>query len=142
MTATHSGTCFCGAVAIEARGEPMDMGYCHCNSCRSYSGAPFSGFTIWNLDQVRITKGEDLLGEFNKTGFSNRRYCTRCGGHLFSEHPELGFTDILPGVLPTLKFIPSAHINYASAILPFRDGLPKLKDFPAEAGGSGETMPE
>jgi hypothetical protein len=23
-----------------------------------------------------------------------------------------------------------------------KDGLPKLKDFPSELGGSGETMPE
>jgi hypothetical protein len=27
-------------------------------------------------------------------------------------------------------------------VLPMRDGLPKLKDFPAEAGGSGETITE
>jgi hypothetical protein len=27
-------------------------------------------------------------------------------------------------------------------VLPIRDGLPKMKDFPAELGGSGETLPE
>jgi hypothetical protein len=27
-------------------------------------------------------------------------------------------------------------------VLPIRDGLPKLKDFPAEFGGSGEAMAE
>jgi hypothetical protein len=27
-------------------------------------------------------------------------------------------------------------------VLPIRDGLPKLKDFPSELGGSGETLPE
>ncbi|HJS61620.1 MAG TPA: GFA family protein, partial [Pseudolabrys sp.] len=27
-------------------------------------------------------------------------------------------------------------------VLPMKDGLPKLRDFPAAAGGSGETMPE
>ena len=26
--------------------------------------------------------------------------------------------------------------------LPIKDGLLKLKDFPAEIGGSGETLPE
>jgi len=26
--------------------------------------------------------------------------------------------------------------------LPIRDGLPKLKDFPTELGGSGETVAE
>jgi hypothetical protein len=34
------------------------------------------------------------------------------------------------------------HVNYESTVLPMKDGLPKLKDFPAELGGSGETLPE
>jgi hypothetical protein len=34
------------------------------------------------------------------------------------------------------------HINYAETVLPMRDGLTKLKDFPAEFGGSGEAMAE
>jgi hypothetical protein len=27
-------------------------------------------------------------------------------------------------------------------VLPMKDGLPKLRDFPKEFGGSGEAMPE
>jgi hypothetical protein len=27
-------------------------------------------------------------------------------------------------------------------VLPMKDGLPKLKDFPAELGGSGMAVPE
>ncbi len=34
------------------------------------------------------------------------------------------------------------HVNYAETVLPMRDGLPKLKDFPAEFGGSGEAIAE
>jgi len=34
------------------------------------------------------------------------------------------------------------HINYAEAVLPLRDGLPKLRDIPMEFGGSGEVVPE
>ena len=32
--------------------------------------------------------------------------------------------------------------GYAETVLPMRDGLPKLKDFPAEFGGSGEAIAE
>ena len=32
--------------------------------------------------------------------------------------------------------------NYEEKVLPMKDGLPKLKDFPKEIGGSGETLPE
>jgi hypothetical protein len=34
------------------------------------------------------------------------------------------------------------HLNYAETVLPMRDGLTKLKDFPAEIGGSGKILPE
>ena len=33
MADTHAGTCFCGAVSIEVKGVPEEMGYCHCSSC-------------------------------------------------------------------------------------------------------------
>jgi len=32
----YQGKCFCGAVELEADGEPEAMGYCHCSSCRSW----------------------------------------------------------------------------------------------------------
>ena len=44
--------------------------------------------------------------------------------------------------IPTLTFAPGVHVNYAETVLPMRDGLPKMKDFPAELGGSGVTLPE
>ena len=142
MTDTHKGGCFCGAVEIEAQGSPEAMGYCHCGSCRSYAGAPVAAFTLWKAGDVRVTKGEDRLGSFNKTGFSARRYCTGCGGHVLVEHPTLGMTDVHAATLPGLAFVPAVHLHYQETVLPMKDGLPKLRDFPAEIGGSGETMPE
>ena len=138
----HRGQCFCGAVEIEARGDPEAQGYCHCKDCRSYAGAPVAAFTLWPKDAVRVTKGEDKLAAINKTGFSNRRYCSECGGHVFVEHPTLGMADVHASTLPSLSFQPSVHLNYESTVLPMKDGLPKLRDFPAEIGGSGETMEE
>ena len=64
----------------------------------------------------------------------------QCGGHLMTNHPLLGLVDVYAATLPTLKFRPAVHINYAETVLPMRDGLPKLKDFPAEFGGSGEQV--
>ena len=58
------------------------------------------------------------------------------------EAPEWGLVDVCAAILPTLKFEPVAHVNYAEAVLPMKDGLPKYRDFPEEYGGSGEVMPE
>jgi hypothetical protein len=59
-----------------------------------------------------------------------------------TNHPPLGLVDVYAATIPTLKFSPAVHVNYAETVLPMRDGLPKLKDFPKEFGGSGEVLPE
>jgi hypothetical protein len=79
---------------------------------------------------------------FQKTAVSERQYCKACGGHLMNNHPPLGLVDVFAATLPTLAFRPGVHVNYAETVLPMRDGLPKLKDFPAEFGGSGEQVSE
>jgi len=59
-----------------------------------------------------------------------------------TNHPTLGLVDVFAATLPTLAFTPGVHVNYSETVLRMRDGLPKLKDFPAELGGSGEAVPE
>ena len=138
----HTGKCFCGAVEVEVSGAPEAMGYCHCESCRSWSAGPVNAFTLWKLDLVRITKGAEHVGSYQKTERSERQYCTKCGGHIMTTHPLWGLIDVYAAILPNFKFEPGVHVNYAETVLPMKDGLPKLKDFPAELGGSGESLPE
>ena len=137
---TYDGECFCGAVKVEVSGEPEAMGYCHCRSCRSWSGGPVNAFTLWKPDAVRITAGAEHVGMYKKTPASERQYCKKCGGHLMTNHPPFGSVDVFAATLPTLKFSPGVHVNYAETVLPIWDGLPKFKDFPAEFGGSGEQI--
>jgi hypothetical protein len=138
----HFGRCFCGAVEIKAVGSPAAMGYCHCASCRAWSGGPVNAFSLWDPDAIRVTSGAEHLATYRKTGFSERQYCKKCGGHLMANHPTIGLVDVFAATIPTLDFAPGVHVNYAETVLPMRDGLPKLKDFPVEFGGSGETIAE
>jgi hypothetical protein len=138
----YQGECFCGAVKLEAAGAPEAMGYCHCRSCRSWSGGPVNAFSLWRPDAVKVTAGAEHLATYAKTPTSERKYCAKCGGHLMTNHPPLGMVDIFAATLPGLDFQPGVHVNYAETVLPIKDGLPKLKDFPKEFGGSGEAMAE
>lgn len=142
MTEKHKGACFCGAVEIVAEGKPEAMGYCHCGSCRSWSAGPVNAFTLWKPETVTVTRGKDKLAGFMKTEKSDRQFCTVCGGHVMTRHPTFGLTDVFAATLPSVAFEPGVHVNYAETVLPMKDGLPKLKDFPAELGGSGEAVPE
>lgn len=139
MTDSYEGACFCGAVAIRVSGTPMRMGYCHCRSCRSWSAGPVNAFTIWPMEAVEVTHGAEHLATYAKTPRSQRQYCTKCGGHVMTEHP--GYMDVYAATIPSLPFVPALHVHYAETVLPMKDGLPKYKNTPAP-GGSGELIEE
>jgi hypothetical protein len=139
---SHTGKCFCGAVEITVTGEPVGAGYCHCASCRSWSAGPANAFTLWKPESVKVTKGGDNVGVFHKTERSYRKWCKTCGGHLLTDHPEWKLVDVYAATIPGVAFKPGVHVNYAQTVLPMKDGLPKLKDFPPELGGTGQTLPE
>ena len=142
MNDTYKGSCFCGAVEIVVSGAPVAAGYCHCASCRSWSAAPVNAFTLWKPDAVKVTKGEGDIGVYHKTERSYRKFCKRCGGHLFTEHPHWGLIDVYAATIPAHRHQPALHVNYQETVLRMKDGLPKMKDLPKEMGGSGETLPE
>jgi hypothetical protein len=101
-----------------------------------------NAFTLWKPESLKITKGASSIGTYNKTPGSGRKWCTRCGGHLFTDHPGFGLVDVYAAMLPKLKFEPTVHVHYQESVLPIKDGLPKFKDMPAEMGGSGQNLPE
>jgi hypothetical protein len=137
---TYNGSCFCGAVQLTVTGEPAAMGYCHCESCRQWSAGPINAFTLWKPQAVQITRGADKIGGYHKTPRSERKWCKECGGHLFTEHPHWGLTDVYAAVIPSFPFEAGVHVNYQETVLHIKDGMPKLKDLPAEMGGSGVAL--
>jgi hypothetical protein len=137
---TFHGKCFCGAVEIAVTGAPVAMGYCHCTSCRQWSASPVNGFTLWQPDSVKVIKGADQIGVFNKTDNSFRKWCKRCGGHLMNQHPKWGLIDVYAAVIPDFPFRPGVHVNYQETVLPMHDGLPKQKDVPVEMGGTNTLL--
>ena len=139
---THSGACFCGAVRIEVTGEPAAMGYCHCESCRSWSASPVNAFSLWKPASVRVVQCADDVETFHRTPRSFRQWCRRCGGHLMTGHPHWDLVDVYAATIPAFPFHPALHVNYQEATLRIKDGLPKMKDLPSEMGGSGIVLTE
>ena len=139
---SYQGSCFCGDVQFTVSGTPAAMGYCHCESCRHWSGGPVNAFSLWQPEAVQITRGADNIGTYHKTDNSYRKWCKTCGGHFLAEHPTMGLTDVYASAIPDFDHQPAVHVNYQEKTLQIKDGLPKLKDFPAEMGGSGDVLPE
>ena len=145
----YIGSCFCSSVEFTVSGDPQVMAYCHCESCRHWFGGQVYAFTLWPADSFKITKGADNIGVFNKAaytenkaGFSDRMWCKTCGGRVCTGHPSIDAMDVPAVLIKGLDFEPGFHIHYQETVHPMKDGLPKFKDAPIAAGGSGEELPE
>jgi hypothetical protein len=138
----YKGNCFCGAVQFTVSGEPAGMGYCHCESCRSWSAGPVNAFTLWKTEALKVTRGQEQVATFAKTPRSLRKWCKSCGGHLFTEHPHWALVDVYAAAIPGFPYQPGVHVHYQETKLPMKDGLPKMKDLPKEMGGSGAAIAE
>ena len=146
---SYQGSCFCGDVKFTLLGNPEAMAYCHCDSCRKWSAGPVSAFTLWKPKTVKITQGLDNIAGFDKnpltndkTVVSNRVWCKSCGGHVYTDHPTMGLIDVPAVIIKDLSFDPGFHVHYQESVHAIKDGLPKFKDLPKEAGGSGVELSE
>jgi hypothetical protein len=140
MADTYSGGCFCGSVRIEVQGPAMRQGLCHCTDCRAWSATPLNAYALWATDRVSVVAGEDFLTKFSKTGKTIRMSCKACGGSIMAENPKAGFIDVYPTLLEGFSFKPEAHIYYGERFLDVPDALPKFRDLPEQAGGTGEMI--
>lgn len=145
----HEGSCFCGKVKFIVKGQPEVMAYCHCDSCRQWSAGPVSAFTLWKPTTLEITRGLDNIAGYDKnpisgdeTVVSNRVWCKSCGGHLYTDHPTMGLIDVPASIIKDFAFNPAFHVHYQETVHTINDGLPKFKDLPKEAGGSGVVLAE
>jgi hypothetical protein len=91
---------------------------------------------------VRITRGAENIGTYNKSPHSYRKWCKTCGGHVFTEHPGMKLTDVYAAVIPELPFKAGVHVHYQETVLRVKDDVLKLKDLPKEMGGSGDSVAE
>ena len=142
MTKTYEGSCLCGAVKLEVSGAPLMQGFCHCGTCRGWSATPVTAYALWPTAAVRIVAGEKKLKAYDRPGKLSRHHCADCGGAVATGLGGSPLTDVYPPILAGFAFAPAAHVNYAERMIDMKDGLPKFRDMPKEAGGSGEMIGE
>lgn len=140
-TCTHSGTCYCGAVTVEVRGDPLAQGLCHCADCQKFHAAPFMAWRVWPSQNVKISGGETNASR--KTDLK-RISCRKCGGNIMGILPGVDMTVVFPSTLaPTdIPFEPQFHQFYGEHVVSIPDGVPKFVDKPEAFGGSGAQIEE
>lgn len=102
------GSCHCGCVKFEAKGEPSWLGACYCTDCRKVSGAPYLAFA--GFDSVEFTKG--IPKPYVSSEKVTRAFCDTCGASIsfaYNEHPDKLF--ICVGLFDDINaFAPKKHI--------------------------------
>ena len=83
-----------------------------------------NAFTLWKPESVKVTNGEEHIGEFNLNERSYRQWCKLCGGHLLTRHPQWDVVDVYAATIPSFPFTPGVHVNYESTVLRMKDGCP------------------
>ena len=105
---THKGSCMCGAVSVEVEGDPQAMLVCHCKDCRAWSASPVNGAALWPRDKMTVTQGQDNVQSYAHSEGHNRSWCTKCGGHVFTDHIPFGLVDVYASLIEDLSLI---HIS-------------------------------
>ncbi len=69
--------CLCQRVSIEMTPKSNEIGVCHCNTCRQWSGGPYLGI---ESDQVKLA---GTITCYDSSEWAQRGFCQYCGTHLF-----------------------------------------------------------
>lgn len=112
----YTGSCLCGGLRYEIRGEIGDIVQCHCQRCRKANGSAFATNAPIRKADFHIVQGEHLLKKFQSSETTQRCFCSDCGSPIISiktDTPDLYRLRI--GTLDTLlQQKPTQHIFVAS----------------------------
>jgi len=133
------GSCLCGDVAYEIRGEPMRMINCHCERCRLGRSAAHATNVFYKVDAFRFTRGASGVREYKvpDAKFHTVAFCSRCGSKVPRISTERGIVVAPAGSLDTDPGIrPMAHIFVANKAPWFdiTDTLPQFAQMPPAPG--------
>jgi hypothetical protein len=109
-----TGSCLCGAVSFEVKGDLRPVIACHCLQCRKQTGTYMSATACDDKDLV-FTQ-QDGLKWFRSSPEAQRGFCKECGSVLFWKADGSSSTSISAGAIDGSTEAPlEGHIFCESA---------------------------
>ena len=90
-----------------------------------------NAFTLWKPEAVKVTAGSNSSPPFRRRRKARGSIARDAEATFWPIIRLFGLVDVFAAMIPTFKFAPGVHVNYAETVLPMHDGLTKFKDFPA-----------
>lgn len=100
MTDLQKGACLCGAVHVSAKPAALEMGACHCSTCRKWGGGPL--LAVECPEGVEWS-GQEHIGIYDSSEWAQRGFCKICGTHVFYRLKEGGFHAIPAGLFEHME---------------------------------------
>lgn len=92
----QTGRCLCGKVTFTIAETVDEVGACHCDMCRRWTGGPL--LAIHCKGPVAF-KGEEHIVRYKSSDWAERGFCGTCGSHLFYYFVPAGEYIMSPGTL-------------------------------------------
>jgi hypothetical protein len=107
----HFGSCLCGNVSFEIKGEFENFYLCHCKHCQKDTGSAHAANLFSNSAQLVWQSGADAVNSFTLPGTRHSKsFCNLCGSALPSTQIA-GLLVVPAGCLDTeITMLPTAHI--------------------------------
>ena len=80
----YEGSCLCGQIKYQIKGELSDFGYCHCTSCRKASGSAHGANAGIDRSSVALSDPDGWLSEYESSPGKFRAFCSNCGSPLYA----------------------------------------------------------
>jgi hypothetical protein len=104
-----TGSCLCGGVRYEVRGDLSPVSACHCSQCARTSGN-FVASTDCAIADLTLASA-DTLRWYRSSERAERGFCAQCGGNLFWRETGAGTISIMAGTID-----PPTHLRLARHI--------------------------
>ncbi|CAK7198493.1 hypothetical protein SEUCBS139899_001154 [Sporothrix eucalyptigena] len=135
-TPTYKGSCSCGAIQIEVKGDPAHVALCHCLNCHKTTSSTYSTNWVVLRPNFTITKGEPTTYEaLGGSGTkAKRQFCNQCSCTMWTESPLFGAVVVVKaGVMDDgafEKFKPASEtfVSRKPAWVPCIDGAAQFAE--------------
>lgn len=108
----HKGSCLCGKVTFEVRGDFQSFYLCHCRFCRKDTGSAHAANLFAPSATLHWLTGEHLVKTFDYQASGHiKSFCKECGSALPNVQQDGSLVVVPAGCLDSeVPIRPNAHI--------------------------------
>lgn len=104
----HEGSCLCGRVQYQIRGQLKDVINCHCSMCRKLHASAFRTRATILASNWSLLRGQEWIKYYESSPGNHKAFCSNCGSSLYTKFDKnpavygfpLGTLDTDPKVAP------------------------------------------